>query len=260
MSRVAFTVSTPVVGAGVLLAAFLGAGCGTPDHTRPAGSRPNGVGVQPVRHPNTSERPAPAQVTTVATAIVARVAVYEAPDAGGRLVLSLEHPQPSGAPLIFVVREQRPAWLLVSLPVRPNGSTGWVRRSDVRLTQHTFRILVELGAHRIRVYHGTEVIDDEPVGVGKRDTPTPGGSYYTKELLRPPDPNGPYGPFAYGLSGFSNVLTDFAGGEGVIGIHGTNDPSLLGHDVSHGCIRMSNAGITRLVGVLPLGVPVEIRR
>jgi lipoprotein-anchoring transpeptidase ErfK/SrfK len=54
------------------------------------------------------------------------------------------------------------------------------------------------------------------------------------------------------------VLTSFAGGDGVIGIHGTNDPSSIGTDVSHGCIRMSNEGITRLAKVLPLGTPVEI--
>jgi lipoprotein-anchoring transpeptidase ErfK/SrfK len=202
---------------------------------------------------------APVEITIVAQAIVPHVGVYDNPGVSTRPRLTLDHPQPSGAPLVFVVREERPAWLEVSLPVRPNGSTGWVRRSDMKLTQHRFRIVVELAAHRITVYQGGTIVDVEPVGLGTRDTPTPGGSYYTKELLRPPNPNGPYGPFAYGLSGFSNVLTDFAGGDGVIGIHGTNDPSLLGHDVSHGCIRMSNAGITKLVSVLPLGVPVDIR-
>lgn len=40
--------------------------------------------------------------------------------------------------------------------------------------------------------------------------------------------------------------------------HGTNDTSGLGRDVSHGCIRMSNDGITLLARTLPLGVPVEI--
>ena len=54
------------------------------------------------------------------------------------------------------------------------------------------------------------------------------------------------------------MLTSFAGGDGVIGIHGTNDPSTLGKDVSHGCIRMSNSGITKLAKILPLGVPVQI--
>jgi lipoprotein-anchoring transpeptidase ErfK/SrfK len=43
----------------------------------------------------------------------------------------------------------------------------------------------------------------------------------------------------------------------VIGIHGTNDPSGLGKDVSHGCIRMSNTGINKLARILPLGVPVQ---
>jgi len=62
------------------------------------------------------------------------------------------------------------------------------------------------------------------------------------------------------LSGFSNQLTSFAGGDGVIGIHGTNDPSTIGQTVSHGCIRMHNADIEKLVPVLPLGTPVEIRR
>jgi lipoprotein-anchoring transpeptidase ErfK/SrfK len=96
--------------------------------------------------------------------------------------------------------------------------------------------------------------------VGRARTPTPGGRYYTKELLRPPRPDSVYGPYAYGLSGFSNELTTFDGGDGVIGIHGTNDPAGLGQDVSHGCIRMPNAEIVKLVEQikLPLGVPVDI--
>ena len=52
------------------------------------------------------------------------------------------------------------------------------------------------------------MIVDEPVGVGRSDRPTPGGVYYLKELLQPPDPNGAYGTYAYGLSGFSNVLAE----------------------------------------------------
>jgi lipoprotein-anchoring transpeptidase ErfK/SrfK len=54
------------------------------------------------------------------------------------------------------------------------------------------------------------------------------------------------------------VLQTFNGGPGQLGIHGTNQPQLLGTKVSHGCIRMSNEDITRLAGILPLGVPVEI--
>ncbi len=125
--------------------------------------------------------------------------------------------------------------------------------------------MVELGAHRITVFDGARVLLSEPIGVGTSDAPTPGGLYYTTALVRPDDaagrydPNGPYGAYAYPLSGFSEVLFDFGGGDGRIGIHGTNDPSSLGGDVSHGCIRMSNAAITTLTDLLPLGTPVVIR-
>lgn len=195
-------------------------------------------------------------LSIVATATGSTVAVHESPDSA--VLQPLPNPLPSNAPLTFLVREQRGAWLRVLLPLRPNGSEGWIKRAEVTLNSHRFRILVELGAHRITVTEGDEVVLQEPIGVGTTDTPTPGGLYYTKELLQPPNPNGPYGPFAYGLSGFSNVLTSFAGGEGVVGIHGTDDPAGLGKDVSRGCIRMSNEGITRLASILPLGVPVQI--
>ena len=76
----------------------------------------------------------------------------------------------------------------------------------------------------------------------------------------PPDGNGPYGTHAYGLSGFSETLDSFNGGDGVIGIHGTNDPGSLGTDVSHGCIRVANDVIDEMATFLPLGTPVEIGR
>ena len=41
------------------------------------------------------------------------------------------------------------------------------------------------------------------------------------------------------------MLDNFNGGDAVIGIHGTDDPSSIGKDISHGCIRMNNADITR---------------
>jgi lipoprotein-anchoring transpeptidase ErfK/SrfK len=78
--------------------------------------------------------------------------------------------------------------------------------------------------------------------------------------LKAPNPNTVYGTYAYGLSGFSNRLTSFAGGDAVIGVHGTNNPASIGHTVSSGCIRMLNSDIEKLVPVLPLGTPVEIRR
>lgn len=206
---------------------------------------------------------ATAPPTLVAHALGAELAVFDGPG-GTTASRLLANPRSSGAPLTLLVLDQRPGWLQVLLPVRPNGSTGWVRTSDVSLTTTDDRIVVELGAHRITAYQGTAALLSEPIAVGTADAPTPGGLYYVTELFQPLDraghldPGGPYGPYAFGLSGYSDVLFDFAGGNGQFGIHGTNEPELLGQDVSHGCIRMSNLGITRLAAVLPLGVPVQI--
>ena len=54
------------------------------------------------------------------------------------------------------------------------------------------------------------------------------------------------------------MLTEFAGGDGQIGIHGTNDPASIGHDVSHGCIRVPNQVMEELNRILPLGTPVVV--
>jgi lipoprotein-anchoring transpeptidase ErfK/SrfK len=156
------------------------------------------------------------------------------------------------------VTEDRGDWLKVLLPVRPNGSTGWVREIDVNLKKHGYRIVVALGAHTFTAYAYDKVFLSGEVAIGTVDTPTPVGLYSTTELLQQPDPNGTYGPYAYGLSGYSDVLTDFAGGAGELGLHGTNEPASLGHDVSHGCIRMTNDDITQLARTLPLGTPVQV--
>ncbi|HUG51222.1 MAG TPA: L,D-transpeptidase [Terrimesophilobacter sp.] len=41
-------------------------------------------------------------------------------------------------------------------------------------------------------------------------------------------------------------------------MHGTEDAASIGRAASHGCIRMSNADITALAALLPLGTPIVI--
>ncbi len=177
---------------------------------------------------------------------------------GGRTVRTMADRLPLGAPLSLLVVGRQPGWVRVELPVRPNGSNGWVRESDVRLTGLRYALKVERASHRLVLYDGARKMRTFPVGIGTRDTPTPGGLYYLIELLRPPNPDGAYGPYAFGLSGFSDVIFHFNGGDGVIGLHGTNAPSGVGHDVSHGCIRMYNRDVTYLAHLLPLGTPIRI--
>ena len=160
---------------------------------------------------------------------------------------------------VFVVLAQQGEWLKVSVPVRPNGTVGFVRAADVAVGSLDFAIVVSLGDHRLTLYKAGNAVLQEKVGVGKTGTPTPVGSFFLRELARTANPRGSYGPYAFGLSAYSNVLQRFGRGDGQIGLHGTNQPGLLGTDVSHGCLRISNSAITRLALTLPQGVPIDIR-
>jgi lipoprotein-anchoring transpeptidase ErfK/SrfK len=187
------------------------------------------------------------------------LAVYRLPRAG-QPALRLSNPDQTGTPRVLLVHSTTPDWVHVYLPLRPNGSTGWVRAGAVRLLRNPYRIVVHLAAHRLDVFRGRSLFLSARTVVGKPSTPTPTGTYFIVDLLRPPDPNGPYGPFTYDLSAHSTVLKTFAGGDGHVAIHGTNEPQLLGQSASHGCIRVQNAVIRKLERVLPLGTPVLIRR
>lgn len=241
----------------LLIALSTPAACGDDGDTA-APSRPRAGPSTSVSAPPTTTRPDYRSV--VATATAPEVQVFAEPGAPEATHV-LANPTEIGGPLVFLVEDERSdGWLSVLLPVRPNGSTGWIRTADVELATNDFRLLIELDAHRLTLFRAREQVLREPVGVGRDNAPTPGGRFYVKELLRPPTPDTVYGPYAYGLSGFSNVFETFNGGEGVIGIHGNNDPSSIGRDVSSGCIRLHNDVITRLVEEigLPLGTPVEV--
>jgi lipoprotein-anchoring transpeptidase ErfK/SrfK len=202
--------------------------------------------------------PSVRQTVVVAYARVAHVSVYGS-EASSRARQTLANPTDDGTLLSFLVRSLHRRRALVYLPTRPNGSSGWVPRSQVRLFNEPYRVKIDLRAHRLTVWRDGAAVLRAPVGVGRAVTPTPAGTYYVVSRIRPLDPGSVYGAFAFGLSAHSNVFTRFGfGGDGRIGLHGTNDPSGVGHDVSHGCIRMTNRVILRLARILPLGTPVTI--
>jgi lipoprotein-anchoring transpeptidase ErfK/SrfK len=149
-------------------------------------------------------------------------------------------------------------WMRVLLPERPNGSTGWVSGRAVRLVRLRERIVVDLSHRRLSHYRDDEMIHRFRVGIGMRSTPTPRGRFYVWARVEQPSPAGPYGVFALGLSAFSPVLTDWPGG-GRSAVHGTADASDRGERVSHGCVRVYNRDMEKLVGV-PMGTPVVITR
>jgi lipoprotein-anchoring transpeptidase ErfK/SrfK len=187
-----------------------------------------------------------------------KVAVYRFPGAKKPFVRYAARNE-WGQPRVFLVAQRLHGWERVYLPQRPNGVTGWVRDSAVNLARDPWRVVVSLGGHEVSVYRLGKRVLHVKAGVGRSVSKTPRGNYFLVELARQPDPNGVYGPYAFGTSAFSNTFYSFGGGPGQIGLHGTDDPSGLGTNVSHGCIRIPNWAITRLAHELPLGTPVQIK-
>jgi lipoprotein-anchoring transpeptidase ErfK/SrfK len=145
----------------------------------------------------------------------------------------------------------------IRVPMRPNGTLGWVRREQLG-PLHSVRtqLRVNRGMLRATLYRRGRAIWTSRIGVGKRGTSTPAGHFYIRDkLTKYASPF--YGPVAFGTSAYSR-LSDWPKG-GVVGIHGTSEPYLIPGRVSHGCIRVPNVAIQRLARLMPIGTPVLIR-
>jgi lipoprotein-anchoring transpeptidase ErfK/SrfK len=126
-----------------------------------------------------------------------------------------------------------------------------------QLGQSTRRIVISIPDRKLAVVQAGRVVKVFSTAVGAPQTPSPSGSYrivqrisdptwYTKGKIVPPGKANPIGTRWLGLSvkGY--------------GIHGTNVPSSIGHNASHGCIRMRNRDVEQLFEMVAVGDAVEI--
>jgi lipoprotein-anchoring transpeptidase ErfK/SrfK len=201
---------------------------------------------------------APQPQWLVADALGVHVPLYAAPRKRGPGARVLPNPTTEGMPLSFLVRQVQGAWLKVQLAARPNGATAWIPRSAVLLRTEPYRIEVRLSAHRLQVFRGREVVTTMAVAVGTPESPTPTGHFFVDAKVRLLDPTGPYGAGQVSVTGFSDVYQTFGAGIGQIAIHGTDQPNLIGQGVSHGCVRVTNPQILRLLAMVPTGAPVDV--
>ena len=189
-----------------------------------------------------------------------RFRVYERPGPGAVLTRTLaatnDWAQPLWLPAIegFVDAEGT-AWFRVRLPFGRTGRRGgsavprW-RAVTSASGSRSISPSIACGASPTAA-----AVTSYEVGVGAAASPTAPGHFFVWARV-PSDPAGPYGVLALGLSGFSDVITDWVGG-GRLAIHDTSHPSDRGEDVSHGCVRVFNPQMLSLADV-SLGTPVWI--
>lgn len=161
--------------------------------------------------------------------------------------------------VLMVVEGPSEGWARVLLPGRPNGAEGWVRTDEMVAFVIEGRVVIDLSDRTLSYLVGDTEIITTPVGVGSESHPTPIGKFFVTDRVAMADPTSPWGPHALGLSARSDTVTEYNGGDGIIGIHGTDNPWSIGRAMSLGCLRVDNDVITRLHEVVAIGTPVEIR-
>ncbi len=108
-----------------------------------------------------------------------------------------------------------------------------------------YSIHVSLSNRTLTLLRNQTVVKVYPIAVGRMLHQTPIGEFIV--INKAPNPGGPYGTMWMSLS------------KKGYGIHGTNNPSSIGKEVSRGCIRMYNHNVEELARIIPIGTPVSIR-
>jgi lipoprotein-anchoring transpeptidase ErfK/SrfK len=110
----------------------------------------------------------------------------------------------------------------------------------------TYRININTQTHTLTLFRDNIIYKTYTVAVGKPTTPTPKGTF--RIINRAVNPGGPFGTRWLGINAPN----------GDYGIHGTNDPSSIGKNISNGCIRMYNNQVIELSNLVPIGTVVKI--
>jgi hypothetical protein len=210
----------------------------------------------------------PSQVDVVGAGTLTwrQVAVLAKPNAGASRIAVLKQFRPDYRPQYVLAldavrtKSRKATWYRISVPGRPNGRSGWVRAAALELHPVEKRIIIYRGARRFEFWDGARLARSGKVAVGAPGAETPLGLFYVTDKFNPAiDPDWAIlGTYAFETSAYSK-LTDWPGG-GIVGVHGTPWPELLGQAVSHGCVRLSNDDIEFLRNRVPLGTPVKIVR
>lgn len=152
-------------------------------------------------------------------------------------------------------------WIEVELLGAPNHERAWVPAAQVEVTSTQTAIHVYLDERELELTVDDEVALTSEVVIGADESPTPLGTFWVTDPLDfTANDSGVYGAYALGLNGYSETLEEFNGGPPQIAVHGTNEPELLGQNVSNGCIRVPNDVAVELGAQAPVGTPVVVHQ
>ena len=140
-----------------------------------------------------------------------------------------------------------------------------VTTDDLRRKYGTV-IVVNRGRFRLQLFKNLKLSQTFGIAVGMVGLETPGGQYTIANKAINPAWHVPNSPWAGDLAGTvipgddpSNpIKARWLGIYDGVGIHGTSDDASIGHNASHGCIRMHIPDVERLYDEVPVGSAVYI--
>jgi hypothetical protein len=136
----------------------------------------------------------------------------------------------------------------------------------VRRIEHAWATCIIIDKSDFRLYwiRNNELVKAYPIAIGKRRSQTPNAVWKVGRKERTP-PKSVYGPrklrlFRRGAYRTRRHRVVYRYRYTAYGIHGTNQPWVIGTQASHGCIRLTNAEIRDLWPQVPVGTMVQTRQ
>jgi len=127
-------------------------------------------------------------------------------------------------------------------------------------------IVVNRSQFRLRLFKELKPAQTYGIAVGQVGLETPAGQYTIANKAINPAWHVPNSPWAGKLAGkvipgddpTNPIKARWMGIYDGVGIHGTSDDASIGHNASHGCIRMHIPDVEKLYDEVPVGSAVYI--
>jgi lipoprotein-anchoring transpeptidase ErfK/SrfK len=119
--------------------------------------------------------------------------------------------------------------------------------------------VIDRSDYRLYWIRNDQLVKAYPIAIGKRRSPTPAATWIVGRKERTPA-RSVYGPRKLRLFRLVRSHRRIRYRFTRYGIHGTNQPWVIGTMASHGCIRLYNADILDLWPQVPAGTRVQTRQ